>query len=823
MACSLEFGRNDVFDAVYCYCEGYQCRRYIDVFEGTGHGVFTTDCSDFQTFLSHECAQQSCQRFTPAFFIFTQFFEVFLEGQVNFFEVCTCSDQFCNGFYNCQICTVVRALFSDEGVVAPCHQGACCCIFLFYGYFIYHRLDGCFLVFAAERHQNCTGTDCGVETFRQTSLRADVQILCQIHVTCFEISGDFFYEFFRSCRSNINVFFSTIGIQECSGQVNDLFAVPCHFQSRFCCYFRYNSCFQVFAVCQFFESFNVCCSNNNCHSFLRFGNSQFCAVQTIIFFRYCVQVDFQTICQFTDGNGNTACTKVVTTFDQSGCFSVSEQSLQFSFFRSVTFLNFCTAAFQGFYCMRFGGTCCTAAAVTACFAAQQDDHIAVFGTFSAYVFSRSRCDNRTDFHSLRNITGVIDFIYLTCSQTDLVTVGAVTCCCSLNDCSLRQFAGDCFGYGFQRVSCTCYTHSGVYIGTAAQRVTDRTAYASSSTAERFDFCRMVVCFIFEQQQPFLCFAFHINVDFYCTSVDFFRFIQTVQFAFFFQQFRSNCTDIHQVDGFCSADCFSCCDIFVIRILQQFIFKCNAVDCCQECCMTAVIGPVCVDHFDFCDCRVSVFRQEVVLTYFDIIQIHSQTHIFYEFFQTSFIQFDETFHCSNFCGDFVLNIQCFECIQCCFSGFYGVDQEFFDFCYISVCQFTIQNINFCGSHQRSVLFGNDLDTFRCRSRSLVKLTGQEFHCECNSTVCGQFCQQVIQLGFGEYCVCAVVEQVFIQTFCVISVQETQTCQAFDTQQVIDFASQAVCFCSQTCFFLYINSINHSHYTSASRAFLPISFL
>ena len=823
MACSLEFGRNDIFDAVYSYCEGYQGRRYIDIFEGTTHRVLTADCSDFQTFLCHECTQQSCQRFAPASAVFAQFFEVFLEGQVNFFEICTSSDQFCNRFYNCQICTVVRALFCNEGVIAPCHQGACCGIFLFYGYFIYHRLDGCFLVFTAERHQNCARTDCGVETFRQTSLRADVQILCQFHVACFEISGNFFCEFFRRSGSHIDVFFRTIGIQECTGQMYDLFAVPCHFQCRFFCYSGNHCCFQVFLECQFFESFYVICSNHNCHSFLRFGNSQFCAVQTIIFLRYCIQVDFQTICQFTDGNGNTACTKVVTTFDEFGGLGISEQSLQFSFFGSVTLLYFCAAAFQRFYCMGFGGACRTAAAVTACFAAQQDYDITVFRTFSAYVFRRSRCDNCTDFHSLRNITGVIQFINLTCSQTDLVTVRAVACCCSLYDGSLRQFAGNCFGYGFQRVSCTCYTHRSVNIGTTAQRVTDGTAHACSRTAEGFDFCRMVVCFIFEQQQPFLCFAFYINVDFYCTSVDFFGFIQTIQFAFFFQEFRCDCTNIHQVDGFCSADGFSCSQIFVIRILQQFIFEFDAVDGCVECCMTAVIRPVCIDHFDFCDGRISVFAQEVVLAYFDVVQIHCQTHVFHKFIQTSFVQFDEAFQCCYFCGDFVLNIQCFKCIQCCLSGFYGIDQEFFDFCYISVCQFAVQNIYFCRSDQGSVLFGNDLDTFCCGSCSLVKLTGQEFHCECYCAVCGQFCQQIIQLGFGEYCFCAVIEQVFIQTFCIVTVQQAQTCQTFDAQQVVDFTSQAISFCSQTCFFLYINSINHSLYTSAARAFLPISFL
>ena len=268
MPSRLKFGRNDIFDAVYRYRKGYQCRRYINILERAAHGVFAADGSDFQTFLRHECTQERRQRLAPAFCIFPQFFKVFLEGQVNFFEISTCCDQFCNGFHYCQICTVVRALFCNERIIAPSHQRAGCGIFLFYRYFIYHRLDGCFLVFTAERHQNGSRTDGGVETLGQTSLGADIQILRQLHVTCFEVSRNFFCEFFGSCGCCCDMFFSTVGIQKCSGQVNDLFAVPCHFQRRLCCYFCHNRCFQIFHECQFFESFHIFCSNHNCHSFL---------------------------------------------------------------------------------------------------------------------------------------------------------------------------------------------------------------------------------------------------------------------------------------------------------------------------------------------------------------------------------------------------------------------------------------------------------------------------------------------------------------------------------------------------------------------------
>ena len=472
--------------------------------------------------------------------------------------------------------------------------------------------------------------------------------------------------------------------------------------------------------------------------------------------------------------------------------------------------------------MGFGGACCTAAAVTTGSAAQQDNNIAVFRTFSAYIFRRSRTDNCTDFHSLSHIAIVVNFVYLTCCQTDLVAVRAVTSSSCGNDFSLRQFALECFGNGCQRVACTCYTHRSVYIGTTAQRVTDSTAYAGCSAAERFDFCGMVVCFVFEQQQPFFHSIFHFYVDFDCASVDFFGFIQFVQLALLFQEFCHDSTHIHQVDGFCSADGFSCFQIFVISALQQCVFEFHAVDGCQECGMTAVIRPVCINHFDFCDGRISVFALEIRLTYFDVVQIHCQTLICYKLCQCSFVHFAETVQCCHGSRNVIYHFQCICFCQSSFSGFHRVDNIFLDSFHIRVAQITVQQVNFRALYQRSVLFGNNLDTFCCGVCSLVELTGQKFHCEHFRAVLRDFCQQVIQLRFGKYRCFAVFKQFFVNVFYVVTIQKAQTCQTFDAQQVHQISSQAVCFCLQTLFFLHINSINHRCYTSAARAFLPISF-
>ena len=327
MPFALEFGRNDILDAVCCYCEGNQCRRYINMLKGTAHRVLAADCRNFQTLLCHECTQQRRQRLAPTLAVLHGLFKIFLEGKINILKFCTCCHQLCNRFHNCQICTVIRAVFRNEGVIAPCHQRAGGGILLFNGYLIYHSLNGCFLIFTAEGHQNCACADGGVEAFGKPSLGAYIQILRQCQISLLEICGNFLCKRLGCIGCNIDMLFCTVGIQECTGDIYNLLAIPVHHQIRLFCYLRNNGCFEVFCISQLFEARNILCRNNNSHSFLRFGNRKLCAIQTIVFLGNCIQINFQTIRQFADSNRNTACAEVITTLNQLRCFGVAEQSL----------------------------------------------------------------------------------------------------------------------------------------------------------------------------------------------------------------------------------------------------------------------------------------------------------------------------------------------------------------------------------------------------------------------------------------------------------------------------------------------------------------
>ena len=145
--------------------------------------------------------------------------------------------------------------------------------------------------------------------------------------------------------------------------------------------------------------------------------------------------------------------------------------------------------------MGLGRTGCTAAAVTSGLATQKDNNIAWSWLFTNNVCCWNCADYCANFHTFCNITWMIDFVYLTGSQTDLVAVGAVTSCCGGNDLLLWKFTLDgIFKWG-QRVSCTGNTHCLIYISTTGQRVTDCTAQTGCCTAEWLNLGWVVVSFV----------------------------------------------------------------------------------------------------------------------------------------------------------------------------------------------------------------------------------------------------------------------------------------------------------------------------------------
>ena len=90
--------------------------------------------------------------------------------------------------------------------------------------------------------------------------------------------------------------------------------------------------------------------------------------------------------------------------------------------------------------MRLGGTGGSAAAVSSGPSAQKYDDIARVGSLANHVLSRSRAHDSANLHTFCHIARMIDLIYQSGGQTDLVAVGAVTLRRTHSELSLRELA-----------------------------------------------------------------------------------------------------------------------------------------------------------------------------------------------------------------------------------------------------------------------------------------------------------------------------------------------------------------------------------------------
>ena len=326
---------------------------------------------------------------------------------------------------------------------------------------------------------------------------------------------------------------STVGVQKCTGNVHNFFASPAQYQTRFFCNNRYAYCFQILFIGIFQELIHVFRIYNNCHTLLRLRDCDLRTVKTGILFRNFIQIYFQTCCKLSDRYRYTACTKVITFLDQPAHFFTAEHTLNLTLCRSISLLDLSAADLNGSFRMNFGRTCCTADTVTSGTSSKEDNDIARIGILTDDCASWSCTHDSTDFHTLCHIVRMIDFFYISGSQSDLIAVRTVTVGCAANQLLLRQFAVKRLFYGNRRIGCTGHTHCLIYIGTSGKRITDCTAKTGSRTTKRLNLRRMVMSFVLKVDQPLFFHTVHINRNNDGAGINLIRLFLILQLAFCF--------------------------------------------------------------------------------------------------------------------------------------------------------------------------------------------------------------------------------------------------------------------------------------------------
>ena len=682
---SFKFRRDDIFRMFRCNGERNERRRNGEVFKGTAHAIFPADSSDFHDLLGRESTEEGADRLAPGFFIRAQALEKFLHGQVDFLAVAAEGNEFGNGLDDGIEGTVEGAPNSQVRIIAVRKDAGCRRVAVFHGNLGNHAFDRCLLVLAAKGHEDRAGTDGAVEAFSQALFRGDIQGPHRIEPGLGDIFDFRRFEeifIFRSDDDGFAMLGDAVGIEESAGNIDDVLVAPMHDQA-----FRIGSDgddrrFQVFFSCVFHKFIDVFRSDDDGHTFLRFGNSQFRTVQAFVLLRDFVEIDVQAVRQFTDSDGDTAGTEVVAAFDEDRNFMAAEEALDLAFRQGIALLDFGAACFQGFDGVLLGRTRSTAAAVAAGLAAEEDDDIARKRFFTDDIIARCSAEDSADFHTFGDEAGVVIFLDFARSQADLVAIGAVALGSACRQFALRQFADERIFDRLARVAGTGDAHSLIDIGTAAQGIADTAAQAGSRTAERFDFRWVVMGFIFEEEEPFFFDAIDIDRDDDSAGVDFFRFVEIVELAGRFQFFDGNGRHIHEGLRFLAVQVFPGRLIRFISALDRrregAIFKGNISEFGHERRVTAVVRPVRIDDADFCNRRIAFFFiPEVGLDKFQIVEAHSQAHVRRQFFQSSVVHGVKTVDDGNVSRFFPRHFQRRNGIQRSFAGFDGVDAIMFD--------------------------------------------------------------------------------------------------------------------------------------------------
>ena len=153
-----------------------------------------------------------------------------------------------------------------------------------------------------------------------------------------------------------------------------------------------------------------------------------------------------------------------------------------------------------------------------------------------------------------------------------------------------------------------------------------------------------MCFVLELKEPAFCSFRRIFVDWVSvgissvvkvnenrTGVDFRTYFNVIKLVVLAEVLCGDTCHIHESNRLVLASNIKVgahsCVVFV-RLLEEACVRTVGnlyfVKVCKECCMTAVVRPVCIKNTDFCDCRIAVDALEIVLKEFDVQQIHCKT-------------------------------------------------------------------------------------------------------------------------------------------------------------------------------------------------------
>ena len=247
-----------------------------------------------------------------------------------------------------------------------------------------------------------------------------------------------------------------------------------------------------------------------------------------------------------------------------------------------------------------------------------------------------------------------------------------------------------------------------------------------------------MCLILEEYQPLLSYFLSVIIHFYRNDygagIDFIGFLHISQLAVFFQLSHSHQSQIHQTyELICSAckNLFSGIEITLVGGLNRrtiiSVTELYVSQFCGKSGMTAVVGPVGIQHTNLCHGRISLLiTTEIILDMQEILEGHSQAKGIIQLAQLSLFHLTESVKDRHICRVIIYGDQSLRLHQISLPGIYRVDTISFDFSKFFIGNIAYKQIGNSSLDDRLFILVQEFHTLHCRICSLIELTGQEFY-------------------------------------------------------------------------------------------------
>ena len=198
--------------------------------------------------------------------------------------------------------------------------------------------------------------------------------------------------------------------------------------------------------------------------------------------------------------------------------------------------------------------------------------------------------------------------------------------------------------------------------------------------------------------------------------------------------------------------------------------------------------------------------EVVLAELDVGVVHGQALLVAEGFQGIVVQGGKTGQGLHLGGDGKLHLEGAALLKAGFACLDGVDDVLFNGGDVVLGQIALQQVDAGAAHGGALALAEQLDALTGRVSTLVKLAGQVLNSK-NVLGLGQGGVGGVYRRLAEDSRDGLLEQDVVDTLDIITVDEPQTFQGLNAQQVDQLVAKALSLAVKTGLFLNINAIYH----------------